>query len=53
MTYEGPTEIGHYKLAGRGTSYFLKIADHEFQIWITEKRKLVRVFVDHEEWAPA
>lgn len=51
--YEGPDQIGYAKFPGRGTSYHFDIAGHDFQVYITEKRKLVRVHVDHEEWAPA
>ena len=51
--YRGPTRIGHFKVPGRGTSYSMDIDGHGIQVWITEKRKLVRVFVDHKEWAEA
>lgn len=51
--YEGPNEIGHFKWPGRGTTYSFKISGHDFQIYVTEKRKKVRIFVDREEWAEA
>lgn len=51
--YRGPTTIGHLQVPGRGTSYSMDIDGHDVQVWITEKRKLVRVYVDHKEWAPA
>lgn len=44
------TDIGHYKWPGRGSTYYLKIAGHDIQVYITEKRKKIRVFVDHAEW---
>jgi len=43
------TDIGHHRWPGRGDTYYLKIAGHDIQIYVTEKRKLVRVFVDHRE----
>lgn len=52
MTYEGPTEIGHFTIPNRGTSYHMQFAGHDVQIYITEKRKKIRVFIDHEEWHP-
>lgn len=51
--YRGPTAVGHFKVPGRGTSYSMSIDGHDIQVWITEKRKLVRVYVDHKEWAEA
>jgi len=48
--YRGPKAIGHFTMPGRGTSYSFKLEGHDIQLYVTEKRKKVRVFVDHEEW---
>lgn len=40
------------RFPGRGTTYYLDLAGHNVQIYLTEKRKRVRVFVDHKEWKP-
>lgn len=48
--YEGPTEIGHFTVPGRGTSYTAEYAGHQVQVYITEKRKQIRIFVDGHEW---
>ncbi|MBB0990046.1 hypothetical protein G6009_00890 [Dietzia sp. SLG510A3-30A2] len=51
--YRGPTSIGHFTMPGRGTSYHMDFeGEHNVQVYITEKRKQIRVFVDHEEWRP-
>lgn len=49
MTYEGPDCIGYIEWPGRGTTYDFKLAGHDIQLYVTEKRKKVRVFVDHQE----
>lgn len=51
--YRGPTEIGHFTVAGRGTSYYANYEGHDVQVYVTEKKKLIRVFVDGDEWKKA
>ena len=51
--YRGPTEIGHFTMPGRGTSYHADHDGHDVQVYVTEKRKKVRVFVDGDEWKKA
>lgn len=34
---------------GRGVTHYLKVGGHSVQIYITKKRKKIRVFVDHKE----
>ena len=51
--YRGPTEIGHFTVAGRGTSYHADYEGHDVQVYVTEKKKLIRVFVDGDEWKKA
>jgi hypothetical protein len=53
MAYNGPTEIGHFTLPGRGTTYSFKLEGHDVQLYVTEKRKKLRVFIDHAEYEPA
>lgn len=48
--YKGPTEIGHYEIEGRGTSYTANFEGHQVQVWITAQLKFIRVFVDGKEW---
>ena len=48
--YRGPTEIGHFTMPGRGTSYHADYDGHDVQVYVTEKRKKVRIFVDGDEW---
>jgi hypothetical protein len=43
------TDVAVGTLPGRGTTYRLNLAGHDIQLYVTEKRKLVRVFVDHRE----
>lgn len=50
MSYNGPTEIGYFTVPGRGISYHMEIGGHNVQIYLTEKRKKIRVWVDYEEW---
>jgi hypothetical protein len=50
MSYEGPDEIGYATWLGRGTTYHFKLAGHDVQLYVTEKRKKLRVFIDHQEW---
>ena len=50
--YDGPDSIGFATWPGRGTTYSAKYADHDVQVYVTEKRKKVRVFVDGVEWKP-
>lgn len=38
------------RFPGRGNTYYLDLAGHNIQLYVTEKRKLIRVFVDHKEW---
>jgi hypothetical protein len=47
--YEGPEQIGFAEVPGRGTTYHFALAGHDIQLYVTEKRKKVRVFVDHVE----
>lgn len=47
-----PDSIGYAKFPGRGTTYYFKLAGHDIQLYVTEKRKKVRVFVDHTEFKP-
>lgn len=48
--YDGPKEIGWASMPGRGTTYDGKFGGHDVQVYITEKRKAIRVFVDNKEW---
>lgn len=50
--YRGPTEIGHYS-SPRGASYTMTIEGHDVQVYVTAKRKQIRVFVNHDEWKKA
>jgi len=45
-----PAEIGVFTVPGRGTSYSATYGPHDVQIYLTEKRKAIRVFVDGSEW---
>ena len=45
-------DLGVGRFPGRGNTYYLKLAGHDVQVYLTEKRKSVRVFVDHKEWKP-
>ena len=45
----GPTEVGYFS-SPRGTSYTMNIEGHYIEIYLTPKRKQVRVFVDGYEW---
>ena len=47
--YRGPTEIGYFS-SPRGTSYTMNVEGHYIEIYVTPKRRQVRVFVDHEKW---
>ncbi|HWV44631.1 MAG TPA: hypothetical protein VN039_01160 [Nitrospira sp.] len=51
--YEGPTEIGYANWPGRGTTYHFPVAGKQVEIYVTEKQKRVRLFVDAVEWKPA
>ena len=44
---------GFYRKEGRGITHSFKIAGSNVQVYITEKRRKVRVFVDHEEYTKA
>ena len=49
--YRGPKEISHYTWPGRGTTYTMQFEGrHVVEVYVTEKRKRVRVFVDGDEW---
>lgn len=48
--YRGPNEIRHFTMPGRGTSYYADYDGHDVQVYVTEKRKKIRVFVDGDEW---
>lgn len=52
MTYNGPAEIGHATFPGRGTTYYFTLEGHDVQLYVTEKRKKLRVFIDHSEYMP-
>ena len=49
--YCGPSEIGYAKFPNRGITYHFKLEGHDIQLYVTEKRKKIRIFVDHQEWA--
>jgi hypothetical protein len=51
--YEGPDSIGWSNFPGRGTTYSFKIASRDIQVYVTEKKKLIRVHVDGVEWKAA
>lgn len=48
--YEGPESVGYAIWPGRGTTYYFSLAGHNVQLYVTEKRKTVRVFVDRREY---
>ena len=48
--YNGPTQIGWSSMAGRGTSYSADYDGHNVQVYVTEKRKRVRIWVDGVEY---
>ena len=48
--YNGPNEIGYATFPGRGTTYSFKLDGHDVQLYVTEKRKMLRVFIDHVEY---
>lgn len=48
--YEGPSSIGYALWPGRGTTYMMNFADHKVEVYLTEKRKKIRVYVDGKEW---
>jgi len=48
--YEGPDQIGYAVWPGRGTTYHFPIAGRSIEVYVTEKKKLVRVYVDGVEW---
>ena len=50
--YRGPAEIGHFTVPGRGTTYNADFEGHRVQVYVTEKRKRIRVFVSGVEWRP-
>ena len=43
-------DLGVGTFPGRGNTYYFKLAGHDVQLYVTEKRKKIRVFIDHEEW---
>lgn len=45
-----PTEIHVSNFPDRGANYHAKYAEHVVDIFLTEKRKRIRVWVDGEEW---
>lgn len=51
--YEGyedkPELVAWCNLPGRGTTFSYDVAGHDVQIYVTEKRKQVRVYLDHTE----
>lgn len=47
--YKGPNEIGWYYWPKRGTTYDFTVEGHAIQIYVTEKRKRVRIYVDGVE----
>jgi hypothetical protein len=48
--YHGPQTIGHATFPGRGTTYDANFEGHNVQIYITEKQKRIRIYVDGKEW---
>jgi hypothetical protein len=50
--YKGPDQIGWAYWPGRGTTYHGDFDGHDVQVFVTEKRKRVRVFVDGKEYKP-
>ena len=44
--------ISRFTVPGRGTSYTATYGGHQVQVYVTEKRKDIRIFVDGEEWKP-
>lgn len=44
--------LSRFTVPGRGTSYTSTYGGHEVQVYVTEKRKNIRVFVDGQEWKP-
>lgn len=44
-----PELVAWCNLPGRGTTFSYEVAGRNVQIYVTEKRKLVRVFLDHDE----
>ena len=46
------TDLSVGRFPGRGNTYYLNLAGHNVQIYLTEKKKRVRVFIDHKEWKP-
>lgn len=44
------TDIGHHRWPGRGDTYYIDVAGRNVQLYVTEKRKKIRVFIDHQEW---
>lgn len=55
MTSKGyedkPELVAWCNLPGRGTTFSYDVAGHDVQIYVTEKRKQVRVYLDHVEMA--
>lgn len=51
--YHGPESIGYAAWPGRGTTYDARYGGHDVQIYVTEKRKTIRVYVDGKEWKQA
>lgn len=47
--HRGPTEVGYFS-SPRGASYTMNIEGHYIEIYVTAKRKQVRVFVDGYVW---
>jgi hypothetical protein len=44
-----PELVGWCNLPGRGTTFSYKVAGRDLQIYVTEKAKKVRVFLDYDE----
>ena len=52
--YRGPKEISHYTRPGRGTTYTMQFErGHTVEVYVTEKRKQIRMFVNGYEWKKA
>jgi len=50
--YSGPNTIRYAKFTGRGITYSADYDGYEVEVYITEKAKRIRVFVDKQEWKP-
>lgn len=51
-SYCGPEEIGWVHFPGGGTTYYADFDSFDIQIYVTERKRKIRIFINGKEYTP-